>query len=165
MRYLFTYVPLLIFVILIQRLFNIVFNQFPLQPDLVLIFCVYTAHYNGKLIGQGVGFFAGICEDILSISPFGVSMIHRTVVAFIMGHTSQWQIQNVFIVPIILITIALIIKYITNIIIGALFAIENLIVHAISVNVLYEAIATIILTPILFSLLSIVPKIKKEEKW
>jgi len=164
MRYLLLYLPLPIFILILQTGVTILFPNFIHHPDLILIFCVYSAHYNGRFYGELLGAYAGLCEDVISATPFGVHIIIRTVISFIIGHTIQWRVQNPFIVPVILVLCALCIKYLLYLLLGALFSIANMIAFIFDVSILYEALYTIIATPILFSLLSLVPNARGAEE-
>lgn len=157
MRVFLFYLPVSVLVLALQTVFGIIFRDLAYIPDLMLIFCVYNAHYNNRFAGQLIGAYSGLCEDLVSSAPFGTHVLIRTVISFIFGHTSRWRMQSNSIAPVILVILALFVKYILYFILGVFFAITNMISFLFSVAVLYEIAYTIIATPILFSLLSLIP--------
>lgn len=157
MKYILLYLPIPVVILVLQTVLGIVFRELNHLPDLILIFCVYSAHQHGRFRGQLLGAYSGLCEDIVSAAPFATHIFIRTVISFILGHTTEWRIQNTFIVPVILVLLALCIKYLLYLLLGVVFAITNMTTFVLSVAALYEACYTVIATPVLFSLLSLIP--------
>lgn len=157
MRTLLFYFPIPILILALQTTLGVIFRDLVYLPDLMLIFCVYSAHYNDRFNGQLIGAYSGLCEDLVSYAPFGTHILIRTVISFIFGHTNRWRVQNSSVVPIILVFFALLIKYTLYLLLGILFAITNMISFLFSVSVLYEIAYTVIATPVLFSFLSLIP--------
>ena len=157
MRYILAYGAIPIVILVLQTTLNLIFRDLTHLPDLILIFCVFSAHYNERPYGQLIGSYSGLCEDIISSALFGTHIFIRTVISFIIGYTARWSIQNAFVVPVILVLFALCIKYILYLILGVLFSIPAMITFVLSTAALYELLYTVIATPVLFSLFSVIP--------
>lgn len=157
MHILLFYFPIPILILALQTVLSVIFRDLVHLPDLMLIFGVYSAHYNNRFTGQLIGAYSGFCEDMISSAPFGTHVLIRTVISYIFGHTTRWRVQNSSIVPIILVVFALFLKYVLYLLLGILFSITNMISFLFSVSVLYEIAYTIIATPVLFSFLSLIP--------
>lgn len=127
MRTLLFYFPVPILILALQTVLGIIFPDFIHLPDLILIFCVYSTHYNNRFTGQLVGAYSGFCEDLVSSAPFGTHVLIRTVISYVFGHTNRWRVQNNSIIPIILVIFAFVIKYTLYLLLGVLFSITSMI--------------------------------------
>lgn len=163
MRYIFAYGSVPILILGLQTALGVLFPDLVHLPDLILIFCVYSAHYNGRFTGQLIGAYSGLCEDIVSSAPFATHILIRTILCYAFGNTERWQVQDNPITPIVLVILALGIKYLLYLMLGVLFSITNMINLLLSTAVLYEILYTVIATPVLFSLLSLLPRLRSNE--
>lgn len=57
----------------------------PVVPDLMLLLLVFISFYNGSVMGEVHGFFAGFMLDFLSASPLGLNSLMRVIIGFIAG--------------------------------------------------------------------------------
>lgn len=151
------YFPIPIIILVLQTVIGVIFSDLIHLPDLMLIFVVYSTYCSSRFTSQLVSAYSGFCEDVVSSAPFGTHTLVRVVLSYILGHTVQWRMRNSSIAPVILVICALIVKYVLYLILGVLFSIPNMISFLFSISVLYEIGYTIIVTPILFSFLSLIP--------
>lgn len=57
----------------------------PVVPDLTLIAVLYFAFNNGRLMGETLGFVSGLCMDFLTLGPFGLNCLLRTILGYVCG--------------------------------------------------------------------------------
>ena len=119
-------------------------------PDLVLICSVYFSLLNGKTYGELSGFVSGLFMDWITGIPFGFNCLYRTIAGYIFGLFNDVIIITGFIMPMLSVGAATILKTIFICIIGFLF--PN-VTGLISTEFLFEFIANIILAPFIFKLL------------
>lgn len=134
------------------------------QPDLILIMVVFLAHHNGSLVGESVGFVAGMTEDFLSLAPPGFNALLRTLVGFITGATHSRMLLDPIFMPIILMVGATILKLVLGSLLSVLFAVEGSIDPLIPGRAVIEVVYTAVLGPILFAVLRLVPVLRREQR-
>ncbi len=133
------------------------------QPDLVLIMVVFLAHYHGPLVGESVGFVAGITEDLLSLAPPGYNALVRTLVGFVTGLTHNRMLLDPIFMPILLMVGAAILKMMLVFFLSVLFAFEGGIDPLISGRAVIEVVYTAGLGPIVFAVLKLIPVLRPEQ--
>lgn len=78
------FVLLLLQVTVIPQLFSP-----KLRPDLLLIFTVSFGLLSGREKAVGVGFFAGLLQDLASGSIFGIHMLSKIAIGYLAGLAEQ----------------------------------------------------------------------------
>ena len=69
----------------------------PAIPDFLLIISLYLSVHNGKIFGVSSGFVSGIFLDFLSVSPFGLHSLLRTIIGYCAGSFSKaLNMQGIF---------------------------------------------------------------------
>lgn len=79
-------------------------------PDISLCILVYSAYVNGQMTGQVSGFFSGLLRDFLSAAPLGLNCLVRTIIGALAGIFKGAFFLDLFLMPVILCTLATIIK-------------------------------------------------------
>jgi len=79
-------------------------------PDLALCILVFSAYVNGTMTGQISGFFSGLLLDFLSAAPLGLNCLVRTVTGALTGIFKGAFFLDIFFMPIILCSLATILK-------------------------------------------------------
>ncbi len=124
-------------------------------PDLVLICSIYFSMLNGKIIGESTGFISGIFLDFITGIPFGFNCIYRTIIGYIFGIFSKTIIISGFVMPMLSVGIATIIKTIMVHVLALLFPnVHIYIAGIISYDFLFEFIENVLLAPFIFKFLS-----------
>jgi rod shape-determining protein MreD len=83
---------------------------FGVKPDLALCILVYSAYINGTMTGQVSGFFSGLFRDLFSSAPLGLNCLIRTLIGALAGIFKGSFFLDYFFMPVILCTLATIIK-------------------------------------------------------
>lgn len=125
-----------------------------IKPDLVLIMIILISNNSGSIKGQLYGFFSGLIEDFLSLSPFGASALIKSVIGYLGGVTEGKIFLDPVVVPVIFVFFGSLIKSILLFIIILVFSPEksNLVF---SISLLIEIGMNIILTPFLYLALKV----------
>ncbi len=133
------------------------------QPDLILIMVVFLAHHHGPLVGECVGFVAGMTEDLLSLAPPGYNALVRTLVGFATGLTHNRMLLDPIFMPIVLMVGATILKLMLVFVLSGLFSFEGAIDPLIPGRAVIEVIYTAVLGPIVFAVLKLIPVFRPEQ--
>lgn len=135
---------------------NIVY--LPAVPDICLICVIFLSLQNGKLFGEGEGFFSGLCLDFLGACPFGLNCLYRTVIGYLAGIFHRVIGTDSFLTPILLVLAGSLTKAIMLLLIGLLFPMIKLNFSPLNTIFLWEIVENIILAPVLFKLLGLFRK-------
>ena len=69
----------------------------PILPDLLLIFIMFIAFFDGSVIGMTVAFIAGFMMDCASLAPFGLNSFYLVQIAFVMAELRKsFAAKNLF---------------------------------------------------------------------
>jgi rod shape-determining protein MreD len=123
------------------------------RPDFVLVVLTYAAHIQGTQRGQIGGFAIGFLEDALSISPIGFHALVRLAHTAVLGLTYETVRLDALLTPSLLVSIALIIKYVVAALLAAILPAAISISPVWSVSTAVEFGLTIVSAPILFATL------------
>lgn len=70
--------------------FQVIFVSFiaieGVTPDLVLIWCIWVALYEGQLVGMVVGFGTGLVFDAIASAVLGSNALAKVIASFIAGY-------------------------------------------------------------------------------
>lgn len=135
-------------VILQTTLFRYI-NIKGVNPDIVLIFLVFSAHFRGPLEGQLAGFMAGILEDCLGLAPFGFNTLIRTILGFTAGHTRGKIYFDPVFMPLLAILLASLAKQVLALLTSWLFLKTT--AGIFNVGYWIELGITLALTPVFFN--------------
>lgn len=129
------------------------FYSIKIIPDFVLLCTVYIAINNGKLFGTGVGFVGGMFLDFMSIGPFGLNALARTIVGYIFGLTRKSISTDGVIVSFIIGLVITFVKGIVLFIVSCLY--PNLRTYdLISLHFVFEMLINAVLAPVVFKFLN-----------
>ena len=133
-------------------------------PDLALLVLVFTAHKQGSMNGQIIGFAGGIVEDLMSLAPLGFHALIRLVIGFLAGLTRNKMFLDPIFMPIILVTVATVAKTLLAAMIVGIFAIEPATTRLFGRRLLIELGYNAVLAPLLFALLNAVPVLTRTSR-
>ncbi len=134
------------------------------KPDLVLIILVFVASRRGSMVGQVTGFWGGFVEDLLSTAPLGFNALIKTLIGYIYGIIEDRIVIDPIILPVLIVGIATIIKYLFVAVISAIFSIESIGAVLVSSRFLVEILYNSLSAPFVFALLSLIKSLKPREK-
>ncbi|WP_407429042.1 rod shape-determining protein MreD [Treponema sp.] len=127
----------------------------PAIPDFLLITTLYLSLHNGRSFGVSAGFVSGLFLDFLSISPFGLHSLMRTIIGYLAGIFNKTLNMNGIFIPVLIGFCATLIKT-TIIFIISVFFPNSVVPYSIfSISFLFEIAANSILTPVIFRFLDI----------
>ncbi|MBQ0052748.1 MAG: rod shape-determining protein MreD [Treponema sp.] len=130
----------------------------PSVPDLLLLCSLYVSVNNGKLYGASSGFISGFFLDFLSVSPFGLNCLLRTIIGYVAGIFSKSLNIVGFFIPAFLGILATLVKALLIWFISIFFVNSVNSYNLLSVQFLFELGANAILTPFVFKFLGIFDK-------
>jgi rod shape-determining protein MreD len=85
MKKFFTYLILLILLIVFETKILPFIRIFGIVPDIILILVVFLGLSQGVVPGVTAGFFIGLLQDAFAVYPFGAGALAKTLAGFICG--------------------------------------------------------------------------------
>lgn len=122
-------------------------------PDLVLIVLIFIGNRNGVMPAQLAGFIAGVVLDVLGLAPLGFYALIYTTIGALFGITRGKMFVDPIFIPVVLAVIAMLIKALLALLIGAIFSIPGVSADVFASGYLIEIVYTGLLAPVLFGLL------------
>lgn len=150
LRNFFVSVLILLFTVIFESaiLSNLLF--LPAVPDLLLIVSLYLSVHNGKVFGVSSGFVSGLLLDFLSVSPFGLNCLLRTIIGYVTGiFNKSLNMSGVFL-PVLIGFLATMLKVLMVFVISVFFPGSVVPYSLLSRAFLFELCANSILTPLVF---------------
>ncbi len=136
---------------------NLVF--LPAVPDILLICLLYVSLNNGRLFGVSIGFVSGLFLDFLSISPFGLHGLLRTLLGYLAGLFNKTLNINGIFLPAFFGFCATLLKAVLILCISFFFPLSVHTYSIVSNTFLFELVVNTVLTPIVFKFLSFFDKV------
>lgn len=136
---------------------NLIF--LPAVPDLLLLCLIYVSLNNGRLFGVSSGFVSGLMLDFLSISPFGLHCLLRTLLGYITGVFNKSLNINGIFLPALFGFCATLIKAFLILCISFFFPLSVHTYSIVSKAFLFELAANTVLTPVVFKFMSFFEKV------
>ncbi|WP_425060622.1 hypothetical protein SCACP_13570 [Sporomusa carbonis] len=100
------WVALLIVTIAVQAvLLPLVFSK-GVKPDIILIIVVASGLLAGKERAIGVGFFAGVLQDLASGNVFGLNTLSKMAIGYVAGLAERKVFKESILLPVLAIIIA-----------------------------------------------------------
>jgi rod shape-determining protein MreD len=131
-------------------------QNLPAIPDLLLISVLYFSVCNGSLSGEITGFLSGIVLDTLSAAPLGLNALLRTLLGYFAGKFHRVLNIEGFFVRALLGFMATLFKAVIIWLIHFFYPQGTILVYnLLSIPFLVELAMNTLLTPIMFSFLSI----------
>lgn len=125
----------------------------PSVPDFLLIATLYISVHNGRLFGVSTGFASGLLLDFLTISPFGLHSLLRTIIGYVAGIFNKTLNMSGVFLPILIGFSATLFKMLLIGIISVFFP-DSVVPYSIfSKAFLFELAANSLLTPLVFKFL------------
>lgn len=127
----------------------------PAVPDFLLIVTLYVSVHNGRLFGVSSGFVSGMLLDFLSVSPFGLNCLLRTIIGYIAGLFNKTLNMTGIFLPILIGFCATLLKILLVGIISVFFPDSVASYSLFSKSFLFELTANSLLTPLVFRFLGV----------
>jgi rod shape-determining protein MreD len=131
-------------------------------PDLSLIVIIFSANKNGPFLGEITGFFSGLIDDFISLSPLGFHSLYKTVIGFISGRTKGTILVDPILMPMIFILIGTFIKAIMVFILALIFDIAPGYMNVFTKFFWIELGYNTFLAPFLFALLRLIRPLRND---
>lgn len=122
-------------------------------PDISLILLVFFSYQQGSMVGQINGFISGMVQDFLSIAPLGLNAVVRTTVGFLYGLLKGKVFVDPIFLPVVLIILATILKFLCVSLFSAIFIAEETVKAIFGGALWIELGLNAVLAPFLFGLL------------
>jgi rod shape-determining protein MreD len=129
-----------------------------------LIILVFISIRKGSMVGQVSGFLSGIVQDVLSLAPLGFHAFTRILVGFLYGLTVGSIFVDPILMPLILVSIATLIKAVVSGLLVLILAVPAPGFAAFTGPFWIELGYNAILAPFLFALLGLLKVLKPKEK-
>ncbi|GMO18980.1 MAG: hypothetical protein Ta2A_26810 [Treponemataceae bacterium] len=129
----------------------------PAVPDLLLLALLYLSVRNGPLFGETTGFMSGLLFDFLSMQPFGLNCLLRTIIGFLCGLLRRTLNTGGILIPCVLGACITVVKALLLFVIAFLFPRGNIPVYHFFDNLTFvvELACNIVAAPIVFRLLAV----------
>jgi rod shape-determining protein MreD len=134
------------------------------QPDLVLIVVIFLAHKNGSMIGQLVGFVAGVVIDSFGLAPLGFHALIYTVLGAAFGVTRGKIFVDAVFLPLLFGVVAVLVKGLLALALSGLYSIDPVASRILAGGFLIEIGYTAIVVPILFGILSLFKALQPDRR-
>ncbi|MDF2635961.1 MAG: rod shape-determining protein MreD [Pelosinus sp.] len=106
-----------------------------IHPDLLLVIVVSYALLTGKENGVGVGFFAGLLQDLVSGSIFGINTLSKLATGYIFGMAERKVFKEHVLLPILATSVATILNGLIGMILLIIFGYKVDILSALMQNI------------------------------
>jgi len=159
----FTLFLMVIAYILQSTLFQII-SIGGIKPDLSLIILVFISYRKGHVVGEVSGFFAGLIEDFISITPLGFHSIIKTLIGFLYGYIQGRVVIDFLLMPVLFVITATVMKIFSSWILSIIFSLSEVRIQFFHLNTLIEILYNAVLTPLIFFLLNLFKTFKVGEK-
>jgi rod shape-determining protein MreD len=156
---------LLLFVaLLLQSTILNVIAIIGVKPDITLMVIIFLGFRKGSIPGQIAGFFTGLFEDFISLTPPGFNSLVKTSVGFLYGRLQGGFMIDTIIIPVIFLISGTIIKGILSWLIKIIFSLGISGVGIFTVQFLIEILYNALVAPFIFALLKLIKIFKVEDK-
>ncbi len=125
-------------------------------PNILLIITVSFGFMKGKIQGMVIGLFCGLFTDIVSMNALGFHMIIYIIVGYINGAFHQWMYSDYIVFPLIVTTFSSILYNLYFYVFQFLVRNRLDFVYYLTHVILPEVIYTVVLTGIIYQLLSFI---------
>ena len=106
-----------------------------IHPDLLLVIVVSYALLSGKEKGVGMGFFAGLLQDLVSGGIFGISTLSKLATGYMFGLAERKVFKEHVLLPVLATLVATLFNGLVGIILLLLFGYKIDIAAAIMQNI------------------------------
>lgn len=106
-----------------------------IHPDLLLVIVVSYALLSGKEKGVGMGFFAGLLQDLVSGGIFGISTLSKLATGYMFGLAERKVFKEHVLLPVLATLVATLFNGLVGIILLLLFGCKIDIAAAIMQNI------------------------------
>lgn len=126
------------------------FNQ--IKPDLILIVIVFISLAYGNRPAMILGFFAGLLQDFISLSPLGFHSFINVIIAYLVGLLSNNVSLSSWVFQLLIIASATVVKYLLAFFAISLFSISQNNSVLLSSMFVIELIYNSVVAPLFFLL-------------
>jgi rod shape-determining protein MreD len=135
-----------------------------IKPDLTLMIIIFLGFRKGSITGQVSGFFTGLFEDFISLSPLGFSSLVKTSIGFIYGLVEGGFVIDMVVVPVIFLAVGTIIKGILSWVFILIFSLPAGGVSIFSLKFFIEIIYNMVTAPFIFAFLRLFKILRGSDK-
>ncbi len=126
------------------------FAIYGVVPNLFIVYLVYTSFHNGGLHGAASGFFSGLIEDVISISPLGFHALIKTIVGFIFSQFNGLVVLDRVVMPSVFVLVGTILNRVIAFGAISIFSLSIPVYSIFSKYFLIEICYNVVLTPVIF---------------
>ena len=119
-------------------------------PDIAMIILVVLAVRYGSIPGEISGFLVGLSIDAISLAPFGFHAFIFVLLGYLSGKVRSSLSFNPILVPVMVIALATLVKYISAILLSFFFGLNLGLMRYFSLRTVWELLANIVLAPLIF---------------
>lgn len=116
------------------------------SPDLLLVVVVSVSLLLGKEHGVGIGFFAGLIQDLASGNIFGVNVLSKLTTGFVFGMAERKVFKEHILLPILAVAVATVFSSLLAILLLVMFGYKIDFIPAIIARVLPAVLYNMILS-------------------
>ncbi|MCH5291467.1 MAG: rod shape-determining protein MreD [Treponema sp.] len=127
----------------------------PAVPDIALLCVLFFSLHNGPLLGETTGFMAGLFLDFLSMAPFGLNCLYRTIFGYIGGMFNKRINTEGFFIPALLGFCSTMAKALMLKLISMLYPSSVLSYNPFTWLFVFELVCNTVLAPFVFAFLSL----------
>lgn len=146
-----------------STLFNVIAIA-GIKPDITLMVVIFLGFRKGSVPGQISGFFTGLFEDFVSLSPPGFNALVKTTIGYCYGLLVGGFIIDAVVIPVVFLACGTLIKAILSWLIVLIFSLPQNGVAVFSVKFLIELLYNCALAPFVFALLKLIKIMRVVEK-
>lgn len=106
-----------------------------IHPDLLLVIVVSYALLSGKEYGAGLGFFAGLLQDLVSGSIFGINTLSKLATGYMFGLAERKVFKEHVLLPVLATLVATLFNGLVGIILLLIFGYKVDIAAAVMQNI------------------------------
>jgi rod shape-determining protein MreD len=155
---------LLFFALLLQSTVLNFVSIAGIKPDITLMVVIFLGFRKGSNAGQISGFFAGLFEDFMSLTPPGFNALIKAIIGYCYGLLLGGFIIDAVVIPIVFLAIGTLIKGILSWLFVLIFSLSQDGVSIFSIKFLIELLYTSLTAPFVFALLKLIKIMRVVEK-
>ncbi len=134
------------------------------KPDIALMVIIFLGFRKGSIPGQVAGFFTGLFEDFMSLSPPGFNSLVKATIGYCYGLLVGGFIIDAIVIPILFLAVGTLIKAVMSWLLVLIFSLPQNGVSLFSFKFLVELLYNSLLAPFVFALLKLIKVMRTVEK-
>jgi rod shape-determining protein MreD len=155
---------LVCFALILQSTLFTLLSIAGVKPDLAMIILIFTSYRRGRFIGELGGFFGGLIEDFVSLTPLGFHAVIKTFIGFLCGLTQGAIVIDRVLLPVVFAGAATIIKLLSSWLLSLIFSISSSNIYFFHYKTLIEILYNALLSPFVFAALGLFKSFQARDK-